>query len=196
MNLAGTLGEDSEVITRCNDLWAASRTEHVDPELMTAVIEVICAHGNKSVFEEVQGRYESAATPQDAIRYLYALGMFPDRAIAQRAADFAFSEQVRAQDAPYFLRILLENRHVGAIGWEAISKNWDKANERFPINSIIRMVNGIRMLLEPELVAQTQAFFAEHEIPQAGLMLPQTLEIQRVNAALRERTRANLFSAR
>jgi hypothetical protein len=38
------------------------------------------------------------------------------------------------------------------------------------------------------LVDDVEQFFTEHDIPQATLTLRQTLEMQRVNAALRART--------
>ena len=44
---------------------------------------------------------------------------------------------------------------------------------------------------DPELVDDVQQFFADHDIPQATLTLQQTLEMQRVNAALRARTVAS-----
>ena len=49
------------------------------------------------------------------------------------------------------------------------------------------MVDPVKLLNRPEVVADVQGFFAEHPIPQATKTLDQILERQRVNAALRER---------
>ena len=191
VGLAGTVGADPDVVKKSRELWDQSKTSAVDPELLAAVTEVIAATGDAADFADVQNLYTISPSPQDAIRYLYALGAFNDAELVQRAVDFAFSDSVRAQDAPYFLQRITTNRVHGHIGWRTISARWDEANERFPINSIIRMVSGVKTLVNPGVVNDVQAFFKNHDIPQATLTLQQTLEMQLVNAALRERTHSN-----
>ena len=191
VNLAGTVGADPDVVRNSRELWDRSKTSAVDPELLAAVTEVIAATGDAADFTDIQNLYATSPSPQDAIRYLYALGAFNDAELVQRAADFAFSDSVRAQDAPFFLQRITTNRVHGHIAWKSISSRWDEANERFPINSIIRMVSGVKMLVHPGAVNDVQEFFKTHEIPQATLTLRQTLEMQLVNAALRERTQSD-----
>ncbi|MDQ3543714.1 MAG: hypothetical protein M3431_07625, partial [Actinomycetota bacterium] len=64
---------------------------------------------------------------------------------------------------------------------------WDEANATFPSNTIVRMIDSVKLLTTQPVVADVQGFFAEHPIPQAAKTLDQVLERQRVNAALRER---------
>ena len=66
-------------------------------------------------------------------------------------------------------------------------RQWPELLERFPNNTIVRMVGSITTLTTPHLVADVQSFFAEHPIPQAAKTLEQLLERQRVNADLRAR---------
>ena len=65
--------------------------------------------------------------------------------------------------------------------------HWAEANERFPVNTIVRMADGVKLLNDPASVADVHAFFETHPIEQAAKTLEQILERQRVNAALRER---------
>ena len=51
------------------------------------------------------------------------------------------------------------------------------------------------MLTDEAAVADVQGFFTEHPIPQGAKTLDQTLERQRVNAALRQRERVVLAAA-
>ena len=53
----------------------------------------------------------------------------------------------------------------------------------------------MRFLTLPEEPGEAAAFFRTHPIPQAGLMLDQTLERQRINTALRARASAELAAA-
>jgi len=61
-------------------------------------------------------------------------------------------------------------------------------NERFPSNSIVRMLSGIRSVTDPALAADIEAFAAEHPVPQGDQTLQQCLERMRVGVALRRRT--------
>jgi len=79
--------------------------------------------------------------------------------------------------------------------WSFIRRHWDAANDAFPGNSIIRMVDPVRLLNTPEFEADAHAFFAEHPIPQSAKTLDQVLERQRVNVALRVRESQPLTAA-
>ena len=190
VTLAGNLGNDQAVIDRCRELWRGIQDSGatVDPELMAAIVGVVAFNGDEVTYDEIRGLYLSAQTPQDEIRYLYALGAFNDASLIARTCEFAFTEDVRAQDAPFLLNRTMNNRLHGHIAWRTVRARWEEANQKFPINSIIRMVSPASTLTDPELVDDVQQFFADHDIPQAALTLQQTLEMQRVNAALRART--------
>ena len=56
------------------------------------------------------------------------------------------------------------------------------------------MIDPVKLLTTPELVADVQSFFSEHPIAQAKKGLEQILERQRVNAALRA-SQADLLAA-
>ena len=57
------------------------------------------------------------------------------------------------------------------------------------------MVSSVTTLTTPDLVADVQAFFSEHPIPQAVKTLEQLLERQKVNAGLRTREADSLGAA-
>jgi puromycin-sensitive aminopeptidase len=78
-------------------------------------------------------------------------------------------------------------RENGVLAWNFVRNYWDHAQVKFPTNTIVRMVDPVKFLNTPELEADVQAFFAEHNIPQAAKTLQQVLERQRVNTALRSR---------
>ena len=68
---------------------------------------------------------------------------------------------------------------------------WDELNERFPSNSIARMLNGIRAVSDPALAADIEAFLEAHPVVQAKQAVAQHLERMRVSVALRERVRTS-----
>ncbi len=77
------------------------------------------------------------------------------------------------------------------MAWRLVHERWDEMNERFPSNSIVRMLSGIRSVNDPALAADIEAFTAEHPVPQAKQTLQQHLERMRVSVSLRRaRSRA------
>jgi puromycin-sensitive aminopeptidase len=109
-----------------------------------------------------------------------------------RTLDLALSEEVRSQNAPFLLGRAMANRDVGDRAWGFVKEQWEEVNRRLPPNTIIYLADGVRFLTAPEQQADVQAFFDEHDIPQARKMLKQVLERQRINVAFRRRVEPQL----
>ena len=164
----------------------------VDPEIAAAAVSVVAATGTDADYDRFVDAYRNAVTPQEQLRYLYALAEFPERAHMERTTELAFGPDVKTQNAPFLLTRAIANRDHGAVAWKAVREHWQEANDRFPDNSIVRMVDGVKTLTRPEEQADVAAFFSEHSIPQAAKSLEQILERQQVNVALRERASGRL----
>ena len=188
---AATLGADADARTRCRALLgeynASAGAADIDPELISAATTVVAAFGDEADFERFVTAFKTSATPQDQLRNLYALAEFDNPELITRACEFAFSGDVRSQNAPYLLQRCIANRTQGELAWTLVRKHWDRANAAFPNPSIIRMVDPVKLLNTEAVVADVQSFFAEHPIKQSLNTLAQVLERQRVNAAVRER---------
>jgi puromycin-sensitive aminopeptidase len=184
----GVLAEDAAVQIRARELHrAAVAGETVDPSLLAASINVIAATGGPDEFEGFAARFRGAATPQEEIRYLYALADFDDDPSIDRLAAMTLTDDVRTQNAPYLLRRALANRTQGERVWGFVRDHWDALNGRFPSNSIVRMLEGIRSLSRPAVADDVFRFFESHEVPQGDKVLAQHLERLEVNVALRRR---------
>jgi puromycin-sensitive aminopeptidase len=97
------------------------------------------------------------------------------------------SSEVRTQNAPFLLRAAIANRRHGPSAWAYVRDHWQEALDRFPSNTIVRMVDTVKYLSTPQLVDDAAAFFADHPIEQGTKTLEQILERQRVNTDLRTR---------
>ena len=126
---------------------------------------------------------------------MYALAEFPEAAQIQRTIDLAWSGEVKTQNAPFLLNRCIANRWNGEHAWEEVRKRWDDANEKFPDSTIVRMIDTVKLLTTPTVVADVQSFFSEHPIPQAAKTLDQVLERQRTNAALAAREAERLSAS-
>jgi puromycin-sensitive aminopeptidase len=193
VGMLGVLGDDPETQQRCRDIVA--RPDGVHPELVAAAVNVVAAVGDEHDYDRLLAEFRTAGTPQEQLRALYALAEFPTAELVQRTLDLALSGEVKTQNAPFLLRHCIANRRHGRMAWDFVRRNWDRATDTFPDSTIVRMIDPVRLLTEPDVVADVQGFFSEHPIPQSAMTLEQVLERQRVNAALRSREGARLAEA-
>ena len=187
-------GDDEACRRRARALYEAWTNDPaaVDAELAAAATGVVAATGDAAVYDRFVEVYRSGATPQTQLRHLYLLAEFDDAELIARTCDFAMSDEVKTQNAPFLLRLAIGNRRHGAQAWEFVKRNWVVANERFPRNTISRMVDTVRYLDHSDQVVGTRAFFAEHPIEQAAQTLAQILEHQEINARVREHNESAL----
>ena len=183
VGLVAVLADDADAQQRCRDILRTG----TDPELVAAATSAVASTGGAAEYDDYLQRFRTAVTPQEELRYLYALADFPRREELARTVELAFSGEVRTQNAPFLLNRCIANRWQGEQAWADVRQRWADANERFPSNTIVRMIDSAKLLTAPEVVADVQSFFSEHPIPQAAKTLDQVLERQRTNAALRAR---------
>ena len=188
----GRLGDDESTQDACRrHLAAVAAGERVDAELLAAATSVVAGSGGVEEYESMLAEFRDGATPQQQLRNLYALAEFDDADLMARTCELALSGDVKTQNAPFLLRSCIANRNHGPSAWEFVKANWEIANDRFPTNTISRMVDTVSQLND---VDDVQAFFTAHPIEQAKQTLQQILERQRVNADLRARDGAQLAS--
>jgi puromycin-sensitive aminopeptidase len=189
----GVLGDDPEVLALAREIEGEARSgAATDPSLTAAAVGVLAARGGEAEFETFLQAKDSAPTPQEQLRYLYALPEFRDPNLMDRVLELALSDAVRPQNGPFVFNRALSNRDEGARAWAFVRDRWDEIVARLAPSTLIGVAYGVRALTAPEVVDDVQAFFAEHDIPQSALQLRQVLEIQRVYAALGARAKPEL----
>jgi puromycin-sensitive aminopeptidase len=189
LGLMAIQGGDEAARRRGRDYYAAWEVDRsaVDAELAAASAAIVANIGDSADYERMLTQYRTGDTPQVQLRHLYLLAEFDDPDLMARTCALAMSDEVKTQNAPFLLRACIGNRRHGPQAWEFVRRNWSGINERFPRNTIVRLIENVKSLDRPTDVADVQAFFAEHPIVQAAKTLEQTLERQRVNADVRAR---------
>ena len=193
ITVMGNLVEDRAVRSRCHTLVDTYLEDPaaVEPELAAAAVSVVANEGERRYFDLFLERYRNATTPQEEVRFLFALARFPQAELFDRVLEMCLSE-VRTQNAPYVLRTCLQHRDLGTRAWDFVERHWDELMKRFPSNSIPRMVGGAAYLSAPETAARVEAFLGSHPVPQGELQVAQTLEKLKVELGLRSRIATEL----
>ncbi len=186
---AGVLGDDHDVATKARVVHGAAQADpaSVDPDVASAVLGVVASTGTGDDYATMLDRARTSPSPQEALRYLYALARFPQADLAKRTLAMTLTDDIRSQNAPYVVLRLLGNREAGALGWAFVEANWEAVNQRFPDNSIPVMLSGLTSLSTPEMAAAVESFLADHPVHQGQRSVDQHRERLRVNLALRQR---------
>lgn len=197
VSLTAVLGKDGDVQAQALRRFHDARREpgSVHPELVAACTTVVAATGGAEVYDTLLAGFRTATTPQEQLRYLYALAEPDDPELVRRTCELAFSGEVKTQNAPFLLNRCVANRHHGRLAWEFVRDRWSDANAAFPVNTMVRMVDPVKLLTDDISGLDVPAFFAEHPIPQAVATLAQVLERQQVNIALRRHSADGLTRA-
>ena len=188
----GTTGADPSVRATCLQLHRNFIEDGVplDPELAPAIVATVAACGGASEYDAFLDRFRKPSTPQEEMRYLQALAGFEEPALAERTFELARTE-VRTQNAPLLIAVLLANRAAGAATWGRVTEHWDELLARFPGTLVTRMLEGIRLLCrDPRLAGEIQEFLAAHPVPTGDKAIAQTIERLGVNATFAARLAA------
>ena len=191
---AALVGDDEDAIARCRarlDAYLADPAS-VEASLAAAALAVGATLGDEALYDRLLDGYRKADNPQDRERLMYALARFRDPALLGRTLELSLTPEVRSQDAPYLLRDTITNRDNGAAAWAFVTSHWNDINERFPSNSIARMLSGARTLRDPSAARHVESFLAEHPVPQGEQQVRQHIERMWVTVALAERAPAEI----
>lgn len=190
----GTVGADKQVraeaARRLQDDWDGKKA--LAPDLATPIVHIVARHADTKLYEKLANKAETAGTPQEKVRYLYALIQPEDEALLRRTLDSCLTDEVRTQDAPMAIGAALGKRSSGEVTLTWLEKHWDEAVSRFAPNMHVRMLEGMTSLVEPRLAERARSFAREHKVANAEARMAQLVERLEVNEAFAARHRGKL----
>ncbi len=186
----GTTAEDNHTYDEAQKAfrsWQKEKTA-IDNNILPAIVSVLAYHGNKERYEEFQQLSKHAKTPQETLRFLYALAGFRDEKLLAKTMASCVSEEVKTQDAPYLFAMVANNEIATSSAWQFMQKHWQQMVDRYPDTGLVRMCAGvIPALSTPPLEKEAKEFFAAHKVKEGDMAIAQALESLRINVLMRER---------
>ena len=175
---AALVGGDEAAVALCRTRLDSYLDDpaSVEASLASAALAVSATLGDGELYDRLLAAHRAAGNPQDRERLLFALARFRDPELLARTLEMALSADVRSQDAPYLLRDTIANRDNGAAAWAFVTSHWNDVNERFPSNSIARMLSGVRVLRDASAARHVESFLSEHPVPQGEQQVRQHVE--------------------
>ena len=195
----GTIGNDPAIQAHAAELYdglgldrAGGRPGASDPNVLTALIAVLAHVGDTARYEEFTRRFQTAVTPQEERRYLYALAGFQSPVLLDKTLARTISGEIRTQDAPFVIRALLLSVYGRERAWSFVKANWDTMDRMYPKTGLRRLCEGVTGLATPELERDVLSFFTERKIDFGGKTREQYLEQLHIAVVRRERDRGAL----
>ena len=199
LQAAALLGDDGAARERAAELLDRflAHPPSVDPSLASPALAVSATLGDVALHERLVDALPGGgqpAGPRSGCCSRWPASATPTA--LQRTLDLTLSGDVRTQDAPYLLGETLANRDNAADGVGVRGRRTGtRSTQRFPANSLSRLVGGIRSVRDRALADEITAFLADHPIPQGDMQVRQHIERMGVTVALAEREAAR-FAAR
>ncbi len=185
----GALGNDAETKRMAREVLESARTDTaaIDGDVAAAALHVVATDGTMADFESFFRGYRSAATPQEAIRYLRGAATVPEDEAAQRLLAMVLDGTIRRQDSYWLLATLLGQRQTGAATWERIKVEWDAVLGAMPRQNVRRMFDFVQNRSEPDVAADIKAWLAGHPLGAAATHIAQQIERLDIRVRLRNR---------
>ncbi len=193
--LVGDVGRDPKLIPIARELVQKSlRGETVDNTLIYPALTIAAHNGDAALYDRILERTHKPQSPEDYTRMLRTLGYFEDPALIQRSLEYAVSDQVRSQDAPFLLGRLMRNPAARSQAWNFIREHWPQVEAKLSNYSTGSIVYMASHFCDAGARDQVQEFFTQHPIPSAERALKQTVESINNCIVLRQQQQKNLAS--
>jgi len=178
LDLVGGIAADPGVIAR-----AAERCEEylahrgaIDPNLADGVVTLAARAGDAGLQRRFVAAMRDAATPQEARRFLLALGAFRAPRLIEKSLALALTQAVPTQDVVPLLARMLANPAASEATWAFVQARWERLRRRMPPLLASRLVESTWHLLEPRHRRSVARFFAANPLPSGERALRQALE--------------------
>jgi puromycin-sensitive aminopeptidase len=188
----GLVAREPQVVAEASarlERFMAGEAGALEANLHEPAVVMASRAGDAARFEALRSRFPREPDPAFQRRYLVGLAQFEDPALASRAQEMAFTEEIPLQDSASFMGALLANRTARDAFWRMLRDRWDTVQKRVGGAPMLlrRVVEAVGLLPERRHLDEASAFFAEHPIPAARQAVAQTLERMRQDVALWER---------
>lgn len=191
----GWAGADRETLQTAREIATKylDGTATPDPALLTTAIQLAPIDGDNALYERMLARARSATEPTEQLRFQNALGRFTDPALITRTIALAFSDEIRSQDSPTLLGVLLSNPSARDLTWHAIKDRWDQLERRLgTFQGIPAIVGSTGVFCDAAAREDVSRFFEAHKLRTAERSLRRALENIDTCIALKARAGAGL----
>ena len=131
LGLASAADEKEVVNEALRRFDAMKRPEDLPPDLRGVIYGTAARHGDKITFEKLLAMHNASTSSEERMTLCAAITDFKQPELIQRALDIITTDDVRKQDAVYWIIYSMRNRYAKTMTWEWLVKHWPWMVENF-----------------------------------------------------------------
>lgn len=118
-------GEDPAVVKEALARFKAMKTsEDIHPDLRPVIYGTVARTGGTAEFDKLLDMHNASTNSEERVTLSGALTGFKQPELIDRALKQITSDEVRLQDAPYWIAYSFMNRHARQRAWQWLQDNW------------------------------------------------------------------------
>jgi aminopeptidase N len=173
----GNAGRDPEVLREAQRLARLHVTgaSPLHSSLLDTTLEIGAIAGDATLYDQYRAYMAAGAAEQ--LPALAGLGFFEDPNLIARTLAYATSTDIRTQDAPSLIRLLMQRPAASAVTWAHLKGNWERIQGSFGIfQGVPRVIEGLQHVCDTASKRDVEQFFAANPVAGATRALQQSLE--------------------
>ena len=148
--------------------------------------------GDAALYEQYLAHAQAAKSPEEHERFLYSLAAFRDPALLIRTIDYALSDKVRTQTAPFLIAAALSNPAGRPATWNYVKAHWNTIASKIPAFAAGSLVYAAGNVCDAASRDDVDSFFKAHPLAGADRMMRETDERMNQCIDLRARQESKL----
>jgi aminopeptidase N len=170
------------------------KPEDVHPDLRGVVYGTIARTGGPKDFDKLLAMHNGSQNSEERVTLSGALTGFEQPELIKRALAEITTDNVRLQDAPYWIAYSFGNRHARQTTWQWLKDNWDWLQKNIGSDlSFSRMpIYAARGFSDAAFLPEFREFFKHRTSPAFERPVNQAVETIQWQAAWKDRDLAPL----
>jgi aminopeptidase N/puromycin-sensitive aminopeptidase len=147
-----------------------------DPNLGDAAVALSAPRGDEAIYDKLRRVVERSSDPDLRDTAQRVLTRFQNPFLVRRTLEYALSDQVRSQDSPTLLALMLEHPEMQDQAWDFVRAHWDEVLRKAPPGSGGRIIAAAGTFCSVRQRESVASFFAAHPVEGAERTLRRSLE--------------------
>jgi aminopeptidase N len=190
-----SFGDEPSVVAEAQKRFKAAKTsEDIHPDLRGVVYGTISRLGGPAEFDKLLALHNASNNSEERVTLATALTNFEQPELIKRSLKLITSDDVRLQDAPYWIAYSFMNRHARRDTWDWLTEHWSWLTTNLGHDlSFFRMpIYAGRCFSDLDFLPEFKKFFEAKLTPAFDRPFKQAIEMIEWQAAWKQRDLATL----
>ena len=161
----------------------------INPDIRAIIYSTVARKGSMIDFEKLLKMHNTTNSSEERLNLTAALTSFEQPEIIEKALSQIISDNVRLQDAMYWMAYSFMNRHAKKQTWEWMTKNWDWLETNLGTDSSFYRIPMYcaRAYSDEKFLNTFKSFFNKIDNPSLGRAIKQGIETIQWQSAWKRR---------